>query len=187
MSPPPTNILTTQTAHTSKISFESLPHSQNFKSKGKKKTTNVTLQRTTNESEYRKRLLKCLLPAATKLGQGNIFRSVYQEFCPQGGGCLPQCMLGFTPPPEQTPPREETPPRADTPQIRHHPPGSTPPRADIPPPRADTPQIRHHPPGSTAPPPEQTPPPGKRTAAYGQRAADTHPTGMHSCYFLFQS
>ena len=26
------------------------------------------------------------LPAATKLGQGNIFRSVCQEFCPQGGG-----------------------------------------------------------------------------------------------------
>ena len=35
-----------------------------------------------------------LLPAATKLGQGNIFRSMCQEFCPQGGvglvlgGCL---------------------------------------------------------------------------------------------------
>ena len=29
-----------------------------------------------------------LLPPATKLGQGNIFRSVCQEFCPQaGGGC----------------------------------------------------------------------------------------------------
>ena len=27
-----------------------------------------------------------LLPAATKLGQGNIFRSVCQEFCPQGVG-----------------------------------------------------------------------------------------------------
>ena len=29
---------------------------------------------------------QCLLPPATKLGQGNIFRSVCQEFCPQGGG-----------------------------------------------------------------------------------------------------
>ena len=31
-----------------------------------------------------------LLPPATKLGQGNIFRSVCQQFCPQGGmrGCL---------------------------------------------------------------------------------------------------
>ena len=26
------------------------------------------------------------LPSATKLGQGNIFRSVCQEFCPRGGG-----------------------------------------------------------------------------------------------------
>ena len=26
-----------------------------------------------------------LLPLATKLGQGNIFRSMCQEFCPQGG------------------------------------------------------------------------------------------------------
>ena len=30
-----------------------------------------------------------LLQLATKLGQGNIFRSVCQEFCPQaGGGCM---------------------------------------------------------------------------------------------------
>ena len=28
-----------------------------------------------------------LLPPAAKLGQGNIFRSVCQEFCPRGGGC----------------------------------------------------------------------------------------------------
>ena len=45
------------------------------------------------------------------LGQGNIFRSVCQEFCPQGG--LPQCMLGNPPweqaPPEQ-PPQEQAPP-----------------------------------------------------------------------------
>ena len=31
-----------------------------------------------------------LLPAATKLGQGNIFRSVCKEFCPQGGQSGPQ-------------------------------------------------------------------------------------------------
>ena len=29
-----------------------------------------------------------LLPPATKLGQGNIFRSVCQEFCPWGGACV---------------------------------------------------------------------------------------------------
>ena len=44
-----------------------------------------------------------LLPPATKLGQGNIFRSVCQEFCPQGGcawllaggmrGCWGACMV----------------------------------------------------------------------------------------------
>ena len=32
-----------------------------------------------------------------------------------------------------------------------------------------------HPPGSRHPP-------GKQTPAYGQRASDTHPTGMHSCF-----
>ena len=33
-------------------------------------------------------------------------------------------------------------------------------------------------------PPEQTPPPPprKKTPAYGQRVAGTHPTGMHSCF-----
>ena len=29
-----------------------------------------------------------LLPPATKLGQGNIFRSVCQQFCPWGGACM---------------------------------------------------------------------------------------------------
>ena len=52
------------------------------------------------------------LPPATKLGQGNIFRSLCQEFCPQVGGCL-----GRHPPREaDTPSREAaTPPQeADT-------------------------------------------------------------------------
>ena len=48
-----------------------------------------------------------LLPPATKLGQGNIFRSVCQELCPKGG------MSG------------QTPPLADTPRSRHpHPLGA---------------------------------------------------------------
>ena len=62
-------------------------------------------------------------------------------------------------PPEQTPPGPGTPP----PETRHTP-------------RADTPRDQAHPPGDQA-----HPPPGKQTAAYGQRAAGTHPTGMHSC------
>ena len=102
------------------------------------------------------------------------------------GGGLPQCMLGYTPweqtpptsrhPHEQTPPHrhppgtdtplwEQTPPRADTPKSRHP--------SEQTPPRVDNPQSRH--------PPESRHLPRKQTPAYGQRAAGTHPTGMHSC------
>ena len=55
------------------------------------------------------------------LGQDNIFSSVCQEFCPQGG--LPQCMLEYQlplasrhPPWQGKPPARQTPPsKADTP------------------------------------------------------------------------
>ena len=47
----------------------------------------------------------------------NIFTSVCQEFCPQGGVCLPQCMLGYTPPradpPWSDPPPQQTATAAD--------------------------------------------------------------------------
>ena len=46
-----------------------------------------------------------------------------------GVGCLPQCMLGYTPP-EQTPPRSR-----HTPQSRHAPLEQTPPGVNTPPPR----------------------------------------------------
>ena len=49
--------------------------------------------------------------------------------CPQGG-CLPQCMVGYTPPRADTP-QEQTPPRADIPPVQ------TPPLG------ADTPRSRH--------------------------------------------
>ena len=75
--------------------------------------------------------MQFLLPATTKLGQGNVFTSVCLST--GGEGCLPQCMLRYTPPPgadppwEQTP-RPDTPPGPDTPRSRHprtrHPPGS---------------------------------------------------------------
>ena len=39
-----------------------------------------------------------------------------------------------------------------------------------------------HPPLEQTPPPGADTPPGKQTPAYGQRAAATHPTGMHSCF-----
>ena len=90
-----------------------------------------------------------------------------------GGGCLPQCMLGYHTPPradtpwELTPPWEQTLPLgadtplgAETPQSRHPPPEQTPPqsrhtlpRSRHPPARADTPHQSRHPPGSRHPPP----------------------------------
>ena len=55
-----------------------------------------------------------LLPPAKKLGQDNIFRSVFQEFCSPGG--LPHCMLGYMPlGPEVAPPG----PEAGIPRSRH--------------------------------------------------------------------
>ena len=78
----------------------------------KKKATNSAykdrLQQQIEEAKYVQLLFFVI--AVHKLRQGNIFTSVCQEFCPQwGGGCLPQCMLWYTPPladipPGQTPP-----------------------------------------------------------------------------------
>ena len=47
------------------------------------------------------------LEPVTKLGQGNIFRSVCQEFCPQGGSA--PLHAGIHPPWDQTPPRNRPP------------------------------------------------------------------------------
>ena len=38
------------------------------------------------ETSFKPSTAYALLPPATKLGQGNIFSSVCQEFCPQGRG-----------------------------------------------------------------------------------------------------
>ena len=78
-------------------------------------------------------------------------------------------MLGYTPLGADTPtPREHIPHRADTPlgaaprdQVHLSEPGT--------------------PPGLSNPPGLSTHP-GKHTLAYGQRAAGTHPTGMHYCF-----
>ena len=97
--------------------------------------------------------LECFLVTARKrsLGQGNIFRSVCQEFCSQGGVCLSACWDTHTHPGSRHPPIADTPaPRANTPWEQ------TPPGADTPL-GADTPQSKH-PPGSKHPPQEQTPP-----------------------------
>ena len=88
-----------------------------------------------------------LLPAATKLGQGNVFTGVCDSV--HGGGGLPQCMLGYHLPPGPDPPgsRHPTPPGTRPSWEQTHPPG-----ADTP----HTPRSRH-PGADTPPPPEQTP------------------------------
>ena len=118
-----------------------------------------------------------LLPATT------VCHSVYRAV--GGGGCLPQCMLGYPPgadtpleqaPQEQTPPWEQTAPREQMP-----PPDQTPPRADTPqeqtpleqtpleqtPLRADTPLGADAPFEQTSPqdqtPPRTRHPPGLNT------------------------
>ena len=48
------------------------------------------------------------------------------------------------------------------------------------------PWTRQTPPGpGETPPRDQPDPPGKQTPAYSLRAAGTHPTGMHSCFFYY--
>ena len=82
----------------------------------------------------------------------------------EGAVCLSACWdtpPRSRPPWEQTHPPEQTPPRADTPPRSRYPTG------------ADTSQSRH-------------PAPRKQTPAYGQWAAGTHPTGMHSCDHFVQ-
>ena len=87
--------------------------------------------------------------------------------------------LGRHPPPPG-PGRHQPPQTRQTP----HSPWTrqTPPRPGRHPPRPG-----RHPPDQAdkwqGEPPQtrQTPPPRKKTAAYGQWAAGTHPTGMHSC------
>ena len=118
------------------------------------------------------------LQYATKLRQGNIFTSVCQDILSTGGGCLPQCMLGYPPgqtpplgrPPGQTPPTPAFTPWADT--AGQTPlgtsPGQTPP-ADTPLPSAcwDTHHLSYPVHAGT----------NLATAADGM-----HPTGMHSCF-----
>ena len=97
------------------------------------------------------------------------------------GGCLPQCMLGYTPlehpPKEQTPPRsrhppEQTPPRSRHPQEQTSPWEQTPPGADTPS-RADTPREQT--------PPEQTPlradTPWKQTTPGSRHPPEQTPPG----------
>ena len=105
-----------------------------------------------------KKFYVALLPPAKEVCKRDVFTSVCHSVH-GGGGCLPQCMLGYTPPPphgsrplwEQTPPQEQTRTRS-----RH------------------SPESRH--------PLEQTPPCVVQAGRCRQQAGGKHPTGMHT-YF----
>ena len=71
-------------------------------------------------------VLYYLLPAATKLGQGNVFTGVCDSV--HRGGVSASVHAGIPHPPEQTPPERTPPLGADTPRSRQ------PPRGDNPPP-----------------------------------------------------
>ena len=53
--------------------------------------------------------------------------------CPQGGGCLPQCMVGYTPPRSRHPTPRSRHSWEQTPPWSRHPPEQTLPEADTPP------------------------------------------------------
>ena len=94
------------------------------------------------------------------LGLGNIFTSVCQEFCSQGGG-----YLGKYPPPG---------------------PGTPPPPDQVPPWDQVHPSRTRYTPGARYPPWTRYAPPGAVFAGrYGQQAGGMHPTGMHSCWSVF--
>ena len=138
------------------------------------------------------------------LGQGNIFRSVCQEFCPQGGG---EYLGRYSSPDQVYPPGPGTSPWTMYspqdqvhPQTRYtpwdqvhpldqvhpqqvHPPGRHTPPGPGTPPRPDTPPWAGIPPPLTRyTPPDQVPPRGMHAGRYGQQAGSTDPTGMHSCF-----
>ena len=73
------------------------------------------------------------------------------------GGCLPQCMLGYTTPPRSRHPADQTPPRSDTPRA-DIPPGADTPPEQTPPLEQTLAWSRHTPLKQTPPPLEQTPP-----------------------------
>ena len=119
------------------------------------------------------------LLAATKLGQGNVFTGVCDSVL--RGVCLPQCTPSWAcTPPGLVPPRQVPPGQVHPPPARYTP-GQVPPevhplgRYTL---QAGTPPSRY-PPGQVHPLCRYTH--HQEEYSGGQRAAGTHPTGMHSC------
>ena len=132
-----------------------------------------------------------LLPAATNLGQGNVFTGVCDSVHRGGPASVHD---GIPPPQEQTPPgsrhppgaetpQEQTPPRSRYPHWRRHPPGADPPEVDTPreqtPLGADTTLGADTPPGADTLPPEQTNPPGSRPPLGADTPGSRYPRSRH--------
>ena len=138
--------------------------------------------------------IRCVVNYRPKrsFGQGNIFTPVCHSVHGGGSGkeTSPHGWMenppGWkeNPPPAgwRAPPGRRTPPgwMENPPSWMENPPphplaGRRPPRLEGEPPPA----------GWRTPRLEGEPPRGKQTPAYGLRTASTHPTGMHSCFFVF--
>ena len=124
------------------------------------------------------------------MGQGNVFTGVCDSV--HSGGRVSASVHAGMPPPQSRHPPEQTLPMEQTPPQSRHPPEQTPPGSRHPreqtppeqtPPWEQTPPLGADTPGCTPPGTKYTlglsTPPGKQTLAYGQRAAGTHPTGIH--------
>ena len=94
---------------------------------------------------FYKRNNSVVITPANEVCEGYVFTPVCQSFC--SGGCLPQCMLGYTPPSRSRPPRADT-PWSRHPQSKYMPqcmlgytPWSRPPWEQTAPPGADPPPL----------------------------------------------
>ena len=120
-------------------------------------------------------------------GQGYVFTRVCDSV--NGGEGLrriPPRDQADTPPDQGEPPppgpRRTPPDQGEPPGTKETPPNQgEPPRTRETPAARQTPPTREKPPLPTPPHPDQGEPPREEAAAYGQWAAGTHPTGMHSC------
>ena len=117
-----------------------------------------------------------ILPAATKLGQGNVFTGVCDSVHRGGEGvCLSACWDARPPWSRPTPPDRAHPPRPDTPRTRH-------------PPSRHTPRTRHTPPDQAHTPGPGTPPPGANNPPREADASIRSMSGRYASYwsaFLF--
>ena len=115
------------------------------------------------------------LPPGNEVWGKVIFSVACVKNSVQGGGGLPQCMLGYHPPQSRPPgSRHPPPPGADNPPRSRHPPGSRPPWEQ-------TPQSRHPTRLEQTPPRSGHPLCAVHAGRYGQQAGGMHPTGMQSC------